>query len=177
MCQRRGALRRTACRRHIAREAVDTPLLQTAIEELEAAGDTRQQVVEIVGDTARKLSYGLHLLRLSQQRLGLRSSRLGFEYAVLQRLIELMILRGRSLGRGARGEQFLLITASIGGVEYRHPDMAKRSRLIVPRNEVDERRQSLVVTHHEVERDLVDEPLNTQQRQEVSLVVDPSCDH
>ena len=68
MRQRCCALGVAPCSRHIAWQTVETPLLEPTIEDLEAAGDARQQIVEVVRNTS-----------LSQQLFALTMSGLDFQ--------------------------------------------------------------------------------------------------
>ncbi|GJE41517.1 hypothetical protein AEGHOMDF_0683 [Methylobacterium soli] len=56
---------------HVAVEVVEPPLAQAGLHQLQAAGDRREQVVEVMRQAARELADGLHFLRLPQGVLGL----------------------------------------------------------------------------------------------------------
>ena len=53
--------------------SVSLPLAQSALQQLQATGDTREQIVEVVREAAGKLSNCLHLLGLAQGIFGMGS--------------------------------------------------------------------------------------------------------
>ena len=66
MRQRRRPQGSTVSGRDEAIEITDPALRDPRLKQLKAAGDSRQQVVEVMCDAAGELAYGLHLLRLEQ---------------------------------------------------------------------------------------------------------------
>ncbi|MET3714486.1 hypothetical protein ABMD26_000734 [Pseudomonas sp. PvP001] len=89
MGQRRGTLDRALGHVQIALQIIDTPLLEAHVHQLQASGQARQQVVEVVGDAAGQLAHGLHLLRLMQRRLGLFPFGDGDAHALFEGLVQL----------------------------------------------------------------------------------------
>jgi len=54
----------------VALEVVDPALRDPRPQKVEAARNAREEIVEVVGEPARQLAHGLHLLRLTQLFLG-----------------------------------------------------------------------------------------------------------
>ena len=69
--QRCRALRGPLGCDEVAIEVVDPPLCHALLQEVQAARDAGQQVVEIVREAAGELAHSLHLLALAQRLLGL----------------------------------------------------------------------------------------------------------
>ena len=69
--QRSGTLGGILRSRHVTVYFSKPPLAQARLEQFQRAGDAGQQVIEVVGDTARQLADSLHLLRLTQSFFGL----------------------------------------------------------------------------------------------------------
>ena len=69
--QRRGPLGRALGRDDVAVEVAEPALRDPRLQQLQAAGDAGQQVVEVVRQAAGELADRLHLLRLAQRLLGL----------------------------------------------------------------------------------------------------------
>ena len=69
--QRRGALGGALRGGDVAVELVDAALRHARLQQLQAAGDAGQQVVEVVREAAGELAHRLHLLRLAQLLLQL----------------------------------------------------------------------------------------------------------
>ncbi|GJD69837.1 hypothetical protein MMMDOFMJ_2775 [Methylobacterium gnaphalii] len=69
--QRGGALRGAHRRVHVAVDIGEPALADPVLQQLEAARDAGEQVVEVVRDPARELADRFHLLRLPQGRLSL----------------------------------------------------------------------------------------------------------
>ena len=98
--ERRRALRGTLCGDQVTVEITDAALGHADLQQLEAAGDAGQQVVEIMREPAGQLAEGLHLLALSQRGLG------GFEGRVARAdiLFEQFGARGERVGIARRFE-------------------------------------------------------------------------
>ena len=70
--ERRRALRRALRRVDVAVDVLDRgPAPMPRLQQLQAAGDAGQQIVEVVRDAAGELADRFHLLRLAQRLLGL----------------------------------------------------------------------------------------------------------
>ena len=94
--QRRGALRRALRGGDVALEfTVAAALVDAAPQQLEAAGDAGQQVVEVVCQPAGQLAHRFHLLRLPQLFLG--------RHQLAGALLHLAFQRGRQCRKGLLG--------------------------------------------------------------------------
>jgi hypothetical protein len=78
------------------------------------------------------------------------------------------------LGRLLGFEELPLVTTPVGGIEYRHSDEAGGGRFVPALDGVYENRKAGAVFSEQVEGNLIEEPLHTQQRSKVGLVVDPT---
>ena len=70
MRERGGAVGRCHCRLDIARDVVGPPLIETGLQQIQRSDDARQQIVEVVRDTAGQLPHRFHLLELQQRLFG-----------------------------------------------------------------------------------------------------------
>ena len=70
MGERGGALGSTLGGCDVAFDLAQPSLRDPALQQLQAADDAGQQIVEVVGQPARELAHRLHLLRLAQLLLG-----------------------------------------------------------------------------------------------------------
>ncbi len=99
MGQRGGALGSTLGSADVAFEVAGPPLSDPGAEQLQAAGDAGEQVVEVVRETAGELADRLHLLALAQRVLDRLALAQGHGDALLQRFVQLLqALLGFELG-------------------------------------------------------------------------------
>ena len=72
MRQRRGAVRGIDGGFHEAIDIADAALRDAMLDAVQRAGDSLQQIVEIMGDAAGQLADRFHLLRLAKRLLRLQ---------------------------------------------------------------------------------------------------------
>ncbi len=118
----------------VARRLVMAPLPHPRLQQLQAAGDAGQQVVEVVRQAAGELAHRLHLLALPQRRLGLHQrlgARIHLALQVRRQQAE-RVLRPPALHRHAgalgdladQGDLFRRPVAGGGVVEVEQRDQA-----------------------------------------------------
>ena len=100
-----------------------------AFEHIEVASNHRQQVVEVVGNATSKLAHCVHLLRLSQRRLGLFP--LGYLFFESQSALGNALLEG--FGQPL---QCLFGLLSLGDIDKHVYGADQRARRIVQRRRV-----------------------------------------
>ena len=99
MRQGGGAVERRQCRVERVGELFRPPLVDAPLHDVEGAHDALQQVVEIVGEAARHLAHGGHLVRLPERFRDLRGDARSLQDLDLRRRHQLALDAGRRARR------------------------------------------------------------------------------